>query len=77
MRLEMVNVATPLDSGAVSGEPPFRVNVTLPVGVTDAELTVTFTTPFAGYVTVGELVMLMLVDAGLTISEPVAGPLAP
>ena len=59
-----MNVATPLPfSGALRDAPPSTLNDAFPVGVPDTAETVTCTTPAAGYVTVGALMLQVALGA--------------
>ena len=58
----IVKVATPLPfSGALRAVAPSTLNDAFPVGVPDNAETVTCTTPAAGYVTVGALMLMLVV----------------
>ena len=58
--MEIVKVVDPLVSSCVVAAPPSTLKETLPAGVPDAELTVTVTMPFAPYVTVGALSVIVV-----------------
>jgi hypothetical protein len=60
----------------VIAAPPSTVSDTSPVGVPPAELTVTVTTPFAGYVTVGALIAVV-VAAAFTVWPATRVPVLP
>src|SRR5437773_748457 len=57
----LVKVADPLASALLTAVPPSALSVTLPVGVPALALTVTVTTPSAGYVTDGALIVVVVV----------------
>ena len=56
----IVKVVDPPVSVCVIGVPLSTLNYTFPVGMTPAELTVTVTMPFAPYVTVGALIVVVV-----------------
>jgi hypothetical protein len=69
-----VNVALPTVRARIVGAPPSTLSETFPVGVPDADATVTVTEPFAGEVTAGALmvVVVAIATAGFTTSDPLA-----
>jgi hypothetical protein len=69
--LGIVKVVNPPASACVVAAPPSTLNDTSPVGVPDAELTVTVTLPSVPYVTAGA-VIVVVVAAGFTIRVPEA-----
>lgn len=67
----IVKAVDPPTSARVVAAPPSTLNETFPVGVAVAELTVTVTIPFAPYVTVGALSVIVVAPAP-TPREPEA-----
>jgi len=68
--LEIVKAVVPLVSNCDVAPPPSTLNDTLPVGVKPVATTVTVTVPFDPNATDGAL-MLVVVDAGFTVKDPV------
>jgi hypothetical protein len=72
--LVSVNVLAPFVSGCVVAVAPSTLSETLPVGVPLADDTVTVTTPLAGDVTVGAVmvVVVAVITGAFTVNVPVA-----